>query len=200
MRKNFKKSTAISEKIQNLESLIIFLDQKINILKIPSDDISRVAGSCFDVAHEHQKAILFLIEKNLIGSAFSIVRPLFEAYIRGVWLKRCTTDEDFKKYINDNLHKRVATMIEEIEKIPGFQDGRLSEIKRSIWNPSNSYVHTGYFPVSRRIENGFIGHNYEEQEIIEILSFSYIIGILAALEIALMANDFEFVEQLRLKI
>ena len=75
----------IYDKIRKSEALIQWMDQKIDGLEISSEDRTMISAACFDVALEHQKAIVLLIANKLVGSAF-LVRILFEAYIRGLWI------------------------------------------------------------------------------------------------------------------
>ena len=78
----------IQEEINKSEELIQWLDRQIDGLDISSDERTRLAAGCLDMALEHQKAIVLLVAKSLCGSAFSIARLIFEAYVRGVWLHR----------------------------------------------------------------------------------------------------------------
>ena len=95
----------ISDKIRKSEALIQWMDQKIDGLKISSEDKTRISAACFHVALEHQKAIVLLIAKNLVGSAFSLVRILFEAYICGLWIGKCATDEEIEDFKKNKLKK-----------------------------------------------------------------------------------------------
>lgn len=179
----------IHAKIQKSEALIQWMDQKIDGLEISSDDRTRISAACFDVALEHQKAIVLLIAKKLVGSAFSLVRILFEAYIRGLWIGKCATDNEIEKFKKNKLEKTFATLIQEIEQQDGFQEGVLSKAKSANWKAMNSYTHSGFFQSVRRLKEETIEANYEEDEILEILGFSDAIGLLTALQIALMASN-----------
>lgn len=72
--------------LEKSERLIQWTDNLIDGIEISSDDRSRIAAGCFDIALENQKSIILLINKKLYGSAFSLVRVQFEAYVRGLWL------------------------------------------------------------------------------------------------------------------
>ena len=80
-------------------------------------------------------------------------------------------------------------MIQEIEQQDGFQEGVLSKAKSANWKAMNSYTHSGFFQSVRRLKEETIEANYEEDEILEILGFSDAIGLLTALQIALMASN-----------
>jgi hypothetical protein len=60
----------------------------------------------------------------------------------------------------------------------------------------NSYTHSGFFQSVRRNKDETIEPNYDEDEIMELLGFSNAIGMLTALQIALMAGDEVFAKDL----
>ena len=179
----------VDSKIRKSESLIQWMDRKINGLEISSDDRTRISASCFDVALEHQKAIILLIANKLVGSAFSLVRILFEAYIRGLWISKCANDKEIGDFKKNKLEKTFGTLIQEIEQQDGFEEGILSKAKAANWKAMNSYTHSGFFQSVRRNKEETIEPNYDEDKILEILGFSDAIGMLTALQIALMAGN-----------
>ena len=178
----------IDEKIKKSETLIQWMDQRIDGLEISSDDRTRISAGCLDISLEHQKAIVLLIANKLIGSAFSLARLLFEAYIRGLWLGRCATEQEIEKYQQDKLRKTFETLVQEIEQLEGFNEGVLSKAKAANWNSLNSYTHSGYLQIVRRNKTDTIEPNYDDEEIIDMLGFANAIGMLSALQIALMAG------------
>jgi hypothetical protein len=80
--------------IQYSQSLIRWLDSAIDGVELQANDRVRIAGACLDLAMEHHKAIVVLAAHQLFGSAFALARPVFEAYVRGVWLHRCASRAD----------------------------------------------------------------------------------------------------------
>jgi len=186
----------IQDNIKKSEALIQWMDQRIDGLEISSDERTRISAACFDVALEHQKAIVLLIANQLIGTAFSLVRLLFEAYIRGLWLGKCAKDQEIEKYKKNRLEKSFATLIQEIEQVEGFQEGVLSKAKAASWKAMNSYTHSGFFQSVRRNKDETIEPNYDADEIMEVLGFTNSIGMLTALQIALMAGDEAFAKDL----
>ena len=186
----------IDGKIRKSESLIQWMDQKIDGLEISSDDRTRISAACFDIALEHQKSIVLLIAHSLFGSAFSLVRILFEAYIRGLWIGKCATDKEIEDFKKNKLAKTFATLIEEIEQQDGFQEGVLSRAKTATWKAMSSYTHSGFFQSVRRNKDETIEPNYDDDEILEVLGFSDSIGMLTALQIALISGKVELANDL----
>ena len=53
-----------------------------------------------DQALEHHEAIWLLSERNLNGSALAMVRLVWDAMLRAVWLNACATDEQIEQVTN----------------------------------------------------------------------------------------------------
>jgi hypothetical protein len=179
----------ITKMIRESGELINWLDDSIHGVEIKSDIRSQLAIGCLEVALEHQKAIVLLISHSLYGSAFALLRLLFEAYVRGVWLHRCAADADLERFKRDKLDKSIATLTQDIEKLDGYDSGVFSKVKDKSWNPMNSYTHSGYLQICRRIKGTTIEPNYVEDEIVEVLNFTNAAGLLSALQIAFLSGS-----------
>jgi len=177
--------------ISNSEKLIQWADSKINGLEVSSDDRPRIVASCFDIAIEHQKAIILLIAKKLYGSAFALIRLLFEAYIRGLWLNYCAYDKEITKFKKGKLDKEFGQLIKDIEKIDGYDVGILLKAKQTGWKVMNSFTHSGFNQVVRRNTDSTIEPNYPVEEIEEAINFTNAIGLLSYLEISFLAKKNE---------
>lgn len=174
--------------ISTSEKIIQWADSKINNLEISSDDRPRIAASCFDIAIEHQKAIILLIANKLYGSAFALVRLLFEAYIRGLWLNHCASDKEIDKFKKGKIDKEFGQLIKEIENIDGYNVGVLSKAKKAGWKVLNSFTHSGFNQVVRRNTDSTIEPNYPDEEIEEAINFTNALGLLSYLEISFLAK------------
>jgi len=174
--------------ISNSEKLIQWADSKIDGLEVSSDDRPRIVASCLDIALEHQKAIILLIANKLYGSAFALIRLLFEAYVRGLWLNYCANDKEINKFKKGKMDKEFGKLIEDIEKIDGYNVGTLSSAKKAGWKVMNSFTHSGFNQIIRRNTKSTIEPNYEIEEIEEVINFTNAIGLLSCLEISFLAK------------
>ena len=179
------------EIIDKSEALIQWLDKQIDGLEISSEERMRLSAGCLDMALEHQKAIVLLVASKLYGSAFSLARLIFEAYVRGVWLQMCASDTEIEKYKNDKLEKNFSTLIQDIENCDGFEEGILSAAKTANWISMNSFTHSGYLQAVRRNKEETIEPNYTDEEIIELLNIANALAMLSALQMALLADKKE---------
>ena len=172
------------------------MDEQIDGLEVSSDERMRLSAGCLDMALEHQKAIVLLVANKLYGSAFSLARLIFEAYVRGVWLQLCASESEIEKYKNDKLEKYFSTLIQEIENCDGFEEGILSAAKTENWIAMNSFTHSGYLQAVRRNKEETIEPNYNDEEIIELLNVANALGMLSALQLALLAGKKELANEM----
>lgn len=174
--------TGVSVYSKNLANRIA---KAINGVTIPIDDRSRVAGALFDIVHEHQQAVLLLIDKRIYGSAGALLRSVLESYVRGVWFMKCASDSDIKRFQKEKFKKgHFVERLEEIKKIDEDAHGGLLTLKAKGWAALNSYTHGGFRPVGRRFKGNEITANYDEKEIAEIECMVNAFAILAVFQIA----------------
>jgi hypothetical protein len=104
----------------------------------------RAAAASFCIAIDHCAAIVFLMEEGFYSTSFALIRLLFEAYLRGLWLKHCASDEKVSSYFRgEEPPPKLNKMISEIESTEGFCCGTLSLIKKENWDAMCDFTHTG---------------------------------------------------------
>jgi len=166
-----------------------WIDTSIHGLEIPSGDRECVAAALFDQVHEHHKAIHLLLQSSLFGSAYSLVRPAFETFVRGVWLRNCASDKEVENFTKDKKStKSIGTLISEIEALPGYDGGVLSKFKNEAWSAMCGYAHGGFQQVVRRITPSQIAVNFSEDEMLEVINSASTLALLAAFEMFQMAK------------
>lgn len=163
-------------------------------------DISRdrrvlLAVSCYDVVIEHHIGISALLRSRINGSAFALVRPLFETFVRGVWLRHCATDEQIDMYVSDKLDRKFWQLLEQVEKVDGFQDGVLSGLKKNAWRAMNSYTHGGIQQAGRRTSGAYIEPDYSSEEIVEVIKLTGSFALLAFQQVAIEAKRMDLASE-----
>ncbi|MEW6387178.1 MAG: hypothetical protein AB1491_06655, partial [Thermodesulfobacteriota bacterium] len=73
--------------LTNIRNLLSLIDREVDGLEFSSEDRYRISSALFDIVHEHAKGIVILLEQTLFASAYALVRPMFEGFVRAVWLK-----------------------------------------------------------------------------------------------------------------
>jgi hypothetical protein len=117
----------IQREMKRSEATIQWLDRQIDGVEIKSDDRTRLAACCLGMAREHHKALVLLVANSLVGSALALVRLIFEAYVRGIWLHRCASDREVARFKAGNPKKEFGILVQEIEKLEGFESVKRKE-------------------------------------------------------------------------
>lgn len=156
-------------------------------VEMVATDRNRIAGSAFGIAMDHHAAIVLLMRQTLYSSSFALLRVLFEAYLRGLWLKHCASDEQVSSVFKGEEPSK--TMIAEIEATEGFSDGVLSRIKKKTWSAMCDYTHTGGLHLQRWQSASAIEPQFDEAELEECLNAAELFGAMACLELVQLNQD-----------
>lgn len=174
--------------LASAEAHIKQLALKIEGLEFPASDRNRLSAACFHQALEHHEAIVLLVRRNLNGSALALVRPMFEIYVRAIWLGHCASEIDLERFQKGKLKKEFAELVSDVETHEGYNVGVLSDVKKKSWRTMNDYTHGGPRQVIRRITADSIASNYSTEEMQELVTFAGTVGLLATSEISLLAG------------
>jgi hypothetical protein len=177
--------------LQRSSELTDLLSAKLNEQPLVGTLRNRTAAGCFAIALEHQQSIVVLLEHlpPLHSSVFALIRPNYEAYVRGFWLADCATDDQIESFAIDGKPPDMASMIAAVEATGDFEDKQLSSIYANHWSSLCSFAHGGGLHVQRWNTAAAIEPNFDEHEINEALEFTAAVALLAAASLASLANN-----------
>lgn len=184
----------IDQVLSSAMGLNSWLWENLEGMDIPKGKKTRLAVACLDQVIEHQLSICTLVKHNLCGSAFALVRPLFEGYIRGVWLMNCASDTEVELYYMDKRLPEFGELVKRVETISGFESGILDGVKQNSWSAMCSYTHSGVMQTSRRLTKNTIEPNYKTEEVVEVLKFSGSFAILSFQQLANIGNRLDLAD------
>jgi hypothetical protein len=137
----------------------------------PDDPKTMIALGWLDLAMEHHEAIIQLARERLYGSAFSLVRGVFELMFKAHWVVGCATLEEAEKISRkDNFDfPETGVMVKAVDE--AFATGsHFADIKKQGWKAMNSYAHGGLLQLTRRFSAGRVEPNYKDSEIEEVVN------------------------------
>lgn len=154
---------------------------------------NRVSAALLHLALEHHGAIQVLVSYTpsaLNGSAAALLRPQFEAYIRGVWFHRCASENDIEKYIGGAEPQRINDLISAIETLPGYEEGLLKATKKEVWGIMCGLTHGGSSQVASRSSATEIAGKYTDNQVRGILNWACSMTLLVSVAFAnLLGNN-----------
>jgi hypothetical protein len=147
------------------------------------------AASLFDLAHEHAKSIAILIGHKLFGSAYALLRPCIEAYIRGSWLLYCATDDEVTRFTSrDAKWPSLKQQMSELSKhhvVPKGFDRYLGKTMGML----DALTHGLSTQMKWRFNESRIEFVITEENICELVREISFISIMAHLGIAEIAKN-----------
>ena len=164
---------------------------KVDALAIKSNDRIRVSAALFHLSLEHYGSIHFLTVNERSGSAFALLRPQFEAHVRGLWYQRCASNHQLALFINDKEPPGITKLISDIEKNPEFNQGALKSLKDDIWKILCGFTHGGYIQASWRITPDEIKVNFNEQHLVSLITTSCVLSLQTYVAMARVAKSDE---------
>jgi hypothetical protein len=167
------------------------LSQEIQSLEIQANLRTHLAAACHFTAMEHHCGIALLFSAGHPAPALALLRPVFESYIRGVWLSDCATDTEIKEYKAGNWKKAppIKAMVERLEETPTFDTGLLSKSLLANWQNMCGYAHTGIEQIRISTSGNTIERNFTSEQVDEALDFAGASAIMAAIAIAALAEN-----------
>lgn len=163
--------------------LIQWVDSQLDGQDVPATMRGRLAAGALYTAQQHHRAIILLACKKILASAFALMRPMNEAYVRGIWLSQRASDTALEKFVKTSKIPKHQELIDQIEKLESFQGGELSELKRSNWKFMNDFTHTGAQQIIRHNTEESVEQCFEDAEIFALINHSNAIGVLTGIEI-----------------
>jgi hypothetical protein len=117
---------------------------------------------------EHQESIMLLIMHEKAGSAFALLRPIVEGVYRGLWINACATDEELRKFNDqdeiDLSFGQIAAALDPAHNTGDF----FQNFKKGAWEHLCSYTHGGMHQIGRRFVKHNVANNYNDGEIYDV--------------------------------
>lgn len=131
----------------------------------------------------------------MYGSAMTLIRPLLEAYVRGLWLMHGASDDDVDNAGKDMFPRDFQKLLSDLE-VSGYlaADG-VAGLKAEWWKRLCSFTHTGYQQIGARLTPDGLGYGYTLIEVDQALQWADAIALLVVVSFAsVMRNDAVAVE------
>ena len=169
---------------QSFERSRRWMDTSIELiddLQFQSTPSTVTATALLHMAIEHRNGIHVLVQHGLLSSAHALLRPQFEAFVRGVWFHRCANDRQINDFIAGGDPPRINDILVQIEALSDIDGTALFEIKKKVWKTMNDYTHGGANQVTAKIQSDRIDAGYSEQEVCDLLDYSALLATICCL-------------------
>ncbi|HEU0100318.1 MAG TPA: hypothetical protein VFQ67_16285 [Allosphingosinicella sp.] len=185
----------VESEIEAGKRLANWIGDQIDGLSLPSDLRTRVAAGFLHVALTHHASIIHLYDCQRYASAFALVRPAIDCFLRAWWVKLIATDEQVDGFLKGNdppSSPRIASVLEQ----RGLFKERLKTVVDEVWAIVCDFTHGGGRMISRHMQADSVGPVFEEEELREVLGAANSWAMLAACSLADLSGDAELGERM----
>ncbi|CAM2818197.1 MULTISPECIES: DUF6988 family protein [Vibrio] len=141
------------------------------------------------LALEHNAAIVKLVRLGFHGSAFALLRPQRDAFLRGIWLFRCASESQLSKFMAGREPPGTKVLFEQLEQTQGYRHAHLSELMAEIKTHLHDFTHGGLYQSASRDKGSRIAGGHSELQIEWLLRQTLVLSFLTALEVCHIFND-----------
>lgn len=177
------------------------LREKLDGVNIPNEEKTVLSFFLHKSVIEYCCGINLLLQKNNIASANALLRVLFEAHVKGLWIFYCAKGEELTGFKENNLKSRkkknkdgsfkykiFQEYVDEIEKERPHLKGSLKSFKKHHWEGLNALTHTGVKQLSIKITDNEVFREYPESRLETIKVFSSRFSLNSFCQIASITN------------
>ncbi len=165
------------------------LSTLLDDLNLCVDDRTRISAACYFAALEHHVGITILLENQIPSPAMALLRPLYEASVRGTWIHSCATDTEIETFKSGSEPPPIRNLIEALEKTEAFDLAVLSGAHGKNWPTLCGLTHTGIQQVLLCISEDGIERNCPPELIDEALGYAGAHSLLSAIGVARLADN-----------
>lgn len=163
----------------------------------------RVALALLQLSREHAMSISILLltgDRHVTGSCLALLRPMFDALLRGWWCGTCLSDQEFsRKWDGEKLFEKKDRMLNEVMAIahPDLAKA-FRNYAESVQTKYHDFTHGGTVQVLRRFgADGHIGVQGSEQELAFVAAIALAMDIQAAELMVQVMGCVDYVRALR---
>lgn len=167
-------------------------------LDTPNDIRTRVAAALIQISMGHFTAVVTLMREQSVSSAYALVRPQIDAFLRSQWLLFLADEVCLEGFLKGDDPPSSLKIVDSLIQAGIYDESfRIELLPRPLWALVSDFVHGGGFLAVRHITGEAIESRHEDVEIWSVLRLSRGWFYMAASAIASLARNSEISAKLR---
>ena len=152
-------------------------------MRVADDLKTQLVVASVDIALEHHEAIGLLAKSQLYGSAFALVRVVWEAMLRALWINKVASSEQIERASRDEWKWNMTQVHIDIKKayspyMKAEEVDPFFEQTEEVWEAACSYTHSGALQLARRFTFDELKPDYSEGAIAQALNLATMAHVL----------------------
>lgn len=180
---------SLSQAISRAKDLSTWLNVRTNGKGIQVNRRSQTGLGLLQHSLDVADAIIILLENKLPGPALALARPLFESYVRAIWILKCASDENIDQFLDNGRLPKFSKLLKAVDKKAKPQSAWIRETDKANMRQFHDFTHGGIQHVSRRLTDNAVEPRYPEQELEYLVGLGVEVSIRVGVEIFSLMNN-----------
>lgn len=156
-------------------------------LETGADHRTAVGLALLHLSREHHSSVIILINSGLAGSAFALLRPQMESFLRGLWHYHCATDRQIANFLSGKEPPKKSVMIKALKNVWIYKS-LLEIIENLVWKEFCDYTHGGMIQTKARVVGGEVLQNFLPQHVTAVISASATLSMFSSYAMTMIVD------------
>jgi len=156
------------------------IDSLMEGIEIPGNVRSRLFNGCYHLSLEHFCSVIHLLNLNFYASAAALIRPQYEATVRGMYFQDFATDKAVKNFLSGDSNPTLATLVGNITtELESSKESAFYRFFKKIEGLMNDFSHGGIQQINKRYTSTDLVNNFSEKDKFVLVSTALVSAQLA---------------------
>jgi hypothetical protein len=170
--------------------LASWIGDQIENANVPGTPRVRNAMALYHIAFSHHPAVLTLIDRSFKISALALLRPLFESYLRGVWVEVSAKDDELVSFLKGLSSPNFKTLEKAARQ--ASKDESLAELAKMLWGRFSHFTHSGAGLINRNQNQEILGDATPDKDCMAAIFFCDAVVLLASIRVSKLLGKPEY--------
>ena len=126
---------------------------------------ARLFNAYYHLSLEHFCSIVHLLNLGFYAAAAALLRPQYEAVIRGIYFQDFASDKALKKFIDGDSAPKLSILVGQISKeLESEKDSAFHRYFGLAGGLMNEFTHGGIPQINRRFSSNSLVNNFSDKD------------------------------------
>ena len=163
----------LTSDIQTAKDLTNWIGEQVDGVEGKSDLRHQFGGALLHLGLVHHASIVRLIDEKHYASAFALLRPLIETFVRHHWVMHLASETVVLGFSQGNDPDLSSlAIIDKLEADGILTEGNISSLVKPVWGTVCDFTHSGGRIISCHLNGSSIEPSFTEREVSNVLKIA----------------------------
>lgn len=190
---------SLARQLESSRSVEALLYQSCHKVSAPKNHRVILSAGSYQLAMDHHRAMIGLVECGFRASALALLRPLVEGYTMGLWIYHCAKERQLDLILEHRFTRDLSAMQADLDRGDYFGFSIKNEMKDVVRN-LHGFTHGGMLHLQWRFKGNAVVADYPDELMVDTLRMADIHAYMAMQGVMELAGNVEMANELRSQI